>query len=68
VTIGQVLFGLILVVLGILLILNNVDLIDIGFGVIWPLAIVFLGLYIILKEFETKKRRRQIMQEGKEVE
>ncbi len=67
-TTGQVLFGLILVVLGILLILDNVDLIDIDFGVIWPLALVFTGLYILLKEFETSKRRRQLTGEGEKVE
>ena len=67
-TTGQVLFGLILVVLGILLILDNVDLIDIDFGVIWPLALVFTGLYILLKEFETSKRRRLLTGEGEKVE
>ncbi len=67
-TTGQVLFGLILVVLGILLILNNVGWIDIDFGAIWPLALVFAGLYIILKEFETKKRSKQIAREGEKTE
>ncbi len=66
-TTGQVLFGLILVVLGILLIMDNVDLIDIDFGVIWPLVLVFAGVYIILKEFETSKRRRQLTGQGEEV-
>ena len=67
-TAGQVLFGLILVVLGLLLILNNIARIDIDFRVIWPLALILVGLYIILKEFETKKIRRQIAQEGEKVE
>lgn len=67
-TTGQALFGLILVALGILLILDNINWIDIGFGVIWPLVLVFAGLYIILKEFETKKRCKQIAQEGVKTE
>jgi hypothetical protein len=68
VTTGQVLFGLLLIILGILLIMDNVDLIDIDFGVIWPLAIVFAGLYIILRGYETSKRRKQLIREGEKVE
>ena len=64
----QALFGLILVALGILLILDNINWIDIGFGAIWPLVLVFAGFYIILKEYETKKRCKQIVQEGEKVE
>jgi Flp pilus assembly protein TadB len=68
VTTCRALFGLILVALGILLILDNINWIDIGFGVIWPLVLVFAGLYIILKEYETKKRCKQIAKEGEKVE
>lgn len=67
-TAGQVLFGLILVVLGILLILSNVDWINIDFGDIWPLALVFVGLFIILREFETKKGSSQVARQGEKVE
>jgi Na+/H+ antiporter NhaD/arsenite permease-like protein len=68
VTTGQVLFGLLLIVLGILLILDNVNLIDFDFGIIWPLAIIFGGLYIIIRGFEDSQRKRQIIREGEKVE
>ncbi len=44
---GQMIFGLILSFFGVLLLLDNVDIIDVGWR-FWPFIIVFLGLYKLL--------------------
>lgn len=41
---GRGLFGLTLMLFGVLLLLENVDIIDIGWTY-WPLLLVFFGLY-----------------------
>jgi len=67
-TIGQILFGLSLVILGLLFILDNVELINLDFGIIWPLAMVLIGVYIILRDIETYRRHKQFSREGEQVE
>jgi uncharacterized membrane protein len=59
-TSGRILTGLILISIGILFILDNINWIDLDFGTIWPLILIFVGLFIILKGFGEKKNMRNI--------
>lgn len=45
---GRIFWGLLLILLGILFLLQNYFSIDV-WGVFWPVILVFIGLFLILK-------------------
>jgi len=57
-TSGRILTGLILISIGVLFILDNIYWIDLDFGTIWPLILIFIGVFVILKAFGGRKNLR----------
>ena len=57
---SSVFWGILLVIVGILIFLNNADVLyfDDLISEYWPLAIVLLGIYIIVKSTDRREQRR----------
>ncbi|MDA0351091.1 MAG: DUF5668 domain-containing protein [Chloroflexi bacterium] len=52
-------FGILLVLLGVVLLLDSLDLIEgVGFGELWPLLVIALGATIVFERVRRSWRRR----------
>ncbi len=53
-------FGLLLVLVGLILLLDSLDIIEgVGFGELWPLLLIAVGLAIVSERVRRSWRRRR---------
>ncbi len=61
---GTIIWGLFLVIAGMLLIADNLYLIDFDFGTFWPLILVFFGLIMIIKNAGRNRKTKVVAHES----
>jgi lia operon protein LiaF len=55
---GEVFFGLLLIVLGLMFLAGNLGWVTISWGVVWPLILVLFGLWLIWRAFVPASKTR----------
>jgi hypothetical protein len=59
--IKDVIIGVVLITLGILFLLDNLDLIEINFGLLWPVLIILAGLFFVVGYLYDRKNYGLLM-------
>lgn len=62
---SNIFWGIILVVLGVLFLVDHAGVIDIDIGDLWPLILVYVGLHMLLKA-RSKRLKEDVSTEGRE--
>ena len=55
---GFVLFGIVLVVIGVIFLLDSLGITTLGFHELWPIVLITAGVLIVLERFRRRYRRR----------
>ncbi|MEZ4552361.1 MAG: DUF5668 domain-containing protein [Dehalococcoidia bacterium] len=55
---GSLAIGVVLVVIGVIFLLESLDVIDVGINELWPLILIAVGLVIVYERMRRYYRRR----------